>query len=254
MTVVCDGHAALRFTYEFLTAFERATQSNETTKMVANAALKTDRLAACAGVAVVKPHYPFSGAYDLAEKLIESAKQVKKIVVNPNDHKLPWPCSALDFHILYDASGSDLKPIRRKLEFKDIKTRLYGRPYVVTPQNWLDGAAEDGQRWAAQHLWKELEASVEIVLAKDEDGRRLLPNSQLHDLRAGLFLGDRDAADARFRLIRNRYVDQGIKRLCGDGEHTLFVKDTEPGKEWKYFTRLLDVMDAASLWPDGEKL
>jgi hypothetical protein len=250
MTVVCDGRAALRFTHEYLTAFERETGANIHTQKVANASLGVGRLAACAGIAIVKPHYPFSGAYDLAGKLIESAKQVKRVVLNPQND--PWPCSAIDFHILYDASGSDLKPIRRKLEFKDQKIRLYGRPYVVTPEKLLVGANERGRQWAAQHKWAELEESVETVLKTDTDGRRLLPNSQLHELREGLFLRDRDATDARFRLIRNRYANNGIERLCGDHEQTLFLEDVRPGEA--AFTRLLDVMDAASLSPDGEKL
>src|SRR5262249_18890998 len=129
MTVVCDGQAALRFTHDFLTGFERQTADLQTKNeelqrelsgvipQIAENALGKSRLSACAGVAIVKPHFPFSAAYDLSEQLIRSAKQVKKELLNTNQKDTPepppYPCSALDFHALYDASGSNLSHIRK---------------------------------------------------------------------------------------------------------------------------------------------
>ncbi len=97
LTIICDGKAALQFSKNFLTEFEIETERAVDIQAIAKAALGVPSLSACAGVAIIKPHFPFSAAYDLAEELIKSAKQVKKIVTNANKKNEPWPCSAIDF-------------------------------------------------------------------------------------------------------------------------------------------------------------
>ncbi len=229
LTVVCDGQAALQMTRDFLTTFEWQTARkdlpfalNDIIPQIATASanVASNNLSASAGVAIIKPHFPFSAAYDLAKQLIESAKQMK-------------PHSALDFHALYDASGSDLDRIRERLHLDESKTRLYARPYVVTP---LDESGTD------LHAWQKLEARIKAIFKKDADGRRCLPNSQLHDLRSGLFLGEK-GADARYQLIRERYREQGIAIFDEDGRKSLFF--TRNGYRQ---THLLDALDAANFW------
>ena len=106
LTVVCDGRDALQFTHDFLTQFENETArtNHELVEaiipQIAGEAFTPKRLSASAGVAIIKPHFPFSAAYDLAEELIVSAKRVKKLVKDPDPTKLLWPCSTLDFHAL----------------------------------------------------------------------------------------------------------------------------------------------------------
>ena len=243
LTLVCDGQAALQFTHVFLTEFEAQTANLRTKdpelqrelsgviSRIAKKALRVPRLSACAGIAIVKPHFPFSAAYDLAEQLIKSAKTQK-------------PQSALDFHMLYDASGSNLDRIREKLHRDDGKTRLYARPYLVTPTK--DSGAEQGR--TKPDDWQELEKRVKAIFAKDEDGRRKLPNSQLHDLRGGLFLG-KEGADARYHLIRQRYEKQGIATFDEDGRKSLFF--AEPNEVHR--TRLLDALDAANFWVEEDQ-
>lgn len=260
LTVVCDGKVALQFTRDFLKGFERETEENHFAGIIpeiAQEALGAPRLSACAGVAIIKPHFPFSAAYDLAEELIMSAKQVKKLVTNP-DKKIdelpaPWPCSAIDFHALYDSTVSELDELRSrkvdgqmrgKLLTDSGQTRLYSRPYVVSAK--LDGA--EGKEWAGHHSWEKLEARVQVILRRDKDERRALPNSQLHDLRAGLFLG-KDAANARYQLIRHRYAEVDLK-VFEEADGTLFFQDCDSkGKENSFAaTKLLDAMEAANFW------
>lgn len=247
LTVVCDGKYALQFTQLFLTNFERETASlnhqDGIVPKIANKALKVSRLSACAGVAIIKPHFPFSVAYELAEKLTISAKQVKKKVIIAETNK-PYPCSALDFHILYDSSDVEFNKIRSKLEVQNSleknsqeKDKLYNRPYVITAEAELQGAND--LEWAKFHKWTRLQEQVN-VLAKVDGERRLLPNSQMHELRAGLFLG-KDVADARYKLIRDRYREAGIITLAGS-ENSLFQQEPESGV---YTTGLLDALDAA---------
>lgn len=241
LTVICEGKGALKFTKVFLTAFEQETASSSHVEgiipKIAKKALQVERLSACAGVAIIKPHFPFSVAYDLSEELMKSAKQVKKKVTNKNTQ--PYPCSAIDFHILYDSSDVELGKIRSKLEMDDgtEKTKLYKRPYVVTPQAELKCAVASA--WAKFHCWESLEELVQ-ALKDTKDGRYKLPNSQMHDLRTGLFLG-KQLADARFKLIYHRYIESGIHKLQGD-PNSLFQQ--EPTSNI-YITGLLDAIEAA---------
>lgn len=257
LTIVCDGKAALQFTKNFLTEFESETEQATDVRELAQAALGLPRLSACAGVAIIKPHFPFSAAYGLAEELIKSAKQIKRIVKNSNKEHQPWPCSAIDFHALYDSTISELEEIRGrkvddefrgKLIVNEGKTRLYARPYVVTNLDMLERENPTGLDWAKKHDWQELEKRVNAILHsdKDEQDRRALPNSQLHDLRAGLFLGQ-EAANERHRLISHRYESANLN-VFEESNNNLFFEDSDSRKRKFNATKLLDAMDAANFW------
>lgn len=275
ITIVCEGRAALPFTHEFLRAFEEETsfpikllandeqEDRQLVRSIAETALGAPRLSSCAGVAIVKSHYPFSAAYEIAENLIHSAKQVKNVVQLPpteaNSRAKSLPCSALDFHIHYDTSGSDLDRIRERLTLSEparddatgeVRVRLYGRPYVTSDIDSISLAGAAGVEWARQHHWSQLRDRVEALVA-EEDGRRKLPSSQMHDLRAGLFLG-RAAANARYKLIRHRHENDyaRIAVFDGDSPQDLFELErdqTAGAGNPVYFTKLLDAMDAATL-------
>jgi hypothetical protein len=221
LTVVCDGRQALQFTKKFIDGFEA-----ETCQHPAIHSILPKGVTSCAGVAIIKPHFPFFSGYQLAEQLLASAKTLAKR--DPSK-----PLSALDYHILYDASGPDLERIRRELTVDDGQTLLVGRPYVVT--------ADSGP---VHRRWSDLECRIAAVRARDEDNRRLLPNSMLHELRQGLFLG-RAAADAQLHLVRERYRQNGLDRLLGEtsGSGSLFWQDTDGHR-----TALLDAIDTAEFW------
>ncbi|MCS6849727.1 MAG: hypothetical protein NZ700_00990 [Gemmataceae bacterium] len=225
LTVVCDGRQALRFTKEFTDAFEAETRNHPDIH-----AVLPDGVTSCAGVAIIKPHFPFFAAYELAEELLWSAKQIAK----QEDPKKP--ASAIDYHVLYDASGADLERIRRELTVDGGQTVLVGRPYVTT-----------NGRGPAHRRWLDLQQCIKAVRATDDDQRRKLPNSMLHDLREALFLG-RMAADARLRLVLDRYRNQGLDQLLGAG-NSLFWKENTAGTE-TYRTALLDAVDTAEFWEE----
>jgi len=259
LTVLCDGRNSLEFTELFLRNFEQATAHGSIEggiiPEIASIALQVGRLSACAGVAIIKPKFPFSVAYDLSEKLMQSAKQVKKKITHIQTNQ-PYPCSALDFHILYDSSNVEFDSIRKKLELQSQveKIRLHNRPYVTTSIDELKEA--NNQDWAEFHQLSNLKAKIDILIQGENDdggvlnylGHRKLPNSQMHDLRAGLFLG-KSVADARYKLIRDRYRDQGIVSLAGS-EDSLFQQ--EPNSEL-YTTGLLDALDAAEFLHGGKQ-
>lgn len=218
LTVVCDGRQALQFTKKFIDCFEEETRGHPGINLILKSGVTS-----CAGVAIVKPHFPFFAAYQLAEELLRSAKKIAK--ASPNQF-----VSAIDYHILYDASGPDLQRIRRELTVDNGRTLLVARPYVTTRD-----------QGPVNRRWSDLEYRIAAVRARDEDDRRRLPNSMLHDLREGLFLGHRDA-DARLKLVLGRYRDAGLDRLLG-GKDSLFWREGDIHR-----TALLDAIDTAEFW------
>jgi hypothetical protein len=234
LTVVCDGQQALLFTVKFLESFEQAARNHQDIETIIANFRQTELgqkhlphgLTGCAGVAIIKPHFPFFAGYELAEALLKSAKQRK-------------PESAFDFHILYDASNPDLDRIRQEWTLDNGETMLTARPYVVSSHANAQG----------HHHWSKLVEKVQAIQAT-EDNRRKLPNSMLHELREGLFLG-RKQADARLQLVLPRYRKQGLETLLGDN-NSLFWSERE-GSRTIWRTALLDAMDAAEFLPKSQE-
>jgi hypothetical protein len=91
VTFVCDGRLGLSLAVKFLEKFEEFTQDLPDGE---------GKATACAGIAIVKTHYPFSRAYALSEALCTQAKEWMK--QETQDYEKPL-FSALDWHIA--ASG-----------------------------------------------------------------------------------------------------------------------------------------------------
>ena len=260
LTVVCDGAGAIPFAATFLQEFEAETRASEVLSAIAKPATGSDGLSACAGVAIVKPHFPAHRAYDLAAALVASAKTVKR--------KVGPACSALDFHVHFDSSGADLEAMRQAQivdgkggDGEDGQTVLTAKPYILTPLERLrPHVADVCLDWAANRLWTSedgrsglLEAAEALRRAEqDDDGRETLPRNQQHYLREGLFLGRR-AADARLAQIRHRYRFPW-HRLHPAAAAALFFEEDESGdgetatpiaRTW-----LLDALELAELMRD----
>jgi len=224
LTVVCDGRQALQFTKKFIDCFEKETKKHQDITSIQKL---SGGVTCCAGVAIVKPHFPFHAGYQLAEELLKEAKKLGKR--DPNAF-----VSAIDYHILYDSSGPDLERIRRELTVDQGGTLLVGRPYL---------SSSDGT--TTNRCWQDLAKRIESVRASDDqDNRRRLPNSMLHELREALFLG-RSAADARLKLVLDRYQKDGLKTLLGNQSEggSLFWEDAGLSR-----TALLDAVDTAEFW------
>ncbi len=117
LTVLIDGVYALEFTETYLAAFEDAIAQGPTSSEIAKRAFGVSYLGAGAGVAIVKPQFPFFSAYELASELIKQAKDpVKQRVRTADGDDRPYPCSSLDFHVLFDASFTGLDDLRSQLE------------------------------------------------------------------------------------------------------------------------------------------
>jgi hypothetical protein len=107
-------------------------------------------LSACAGAAVIKSHFPFYRAYQLAEELCAYAKQKGKILAKidrgGNEEKEIgcW----LDFHIVYSGVTTDLNLLRK---------RLYNVRGMEKPKSleFKEPGARSGLELARYHLlWR----------------------------------------------------------------------------------------------------
>ena len=114
ITFVCDGRIALDLAATCLKVFNAA-----------------GGLYACAGIALVKSHYPFFRAYSLAEELCRNAKKMVK-------SNFADGASAMDWQIV---SGGPLRSLDswREREYVTGGNQLTCRPYVVLPSNATTG-------------------------------------------------------------------------------------------------------------------
>ncbi|MEJ9152464.1 hypothetical protein [Bacillus smithii] len=117
VTFVCDGRLALFLSYFFL-------------KTINMEKLEDDPISACAGIAIVKAHFPFYRAYQIAEQCCQSAK--KKAKLKEYDEILSW----LDFHVVSSGITGDLETTRRKhyqvAEADSRNYHLLWRPWLVS--------------------------------------------------------------------------------------------------------------------------
>jgi hypothetical protein len=238
LTLLVHGRYALPVAQAFLLAFERHTRDSQAIRDVAKMALGVGKLSAAAGVAIVKPHYPYHAAQGLADGLLRSAKLAKKHV---RGEAGPYPCSALDFHVLFDAANVDLDELRQRRRLATDGARLWGGPYVITPIDELASTGEAARAWAQRQSVQGLLDRIRAMSAREE-GRLRLPANQTHALRESLSAGAA-VSDAALRE-RAWLNDRGLNLLKEDGESLFRRVDNQPVD-----TRFLDAITACDFWP-----
>jgi hypothetical protein len=179
LTVVCHARLALPLARAFALAFQEQTKDQQTVNAITDGGLT-----AAAGIAYVKPHHPFSAAYDLAEELTASAKQVKQVGGRP--------VSSLDLHVAFESTLTDLAGLRARLESSGII--WYGGPYVITGQD----DPPTGPRDIAG-----LDRAMKTVSA--------LSSSMAHYLREGLAAGPEEFDRRISRLARSADLPDGVR-------------------------------------------
>ncbi|MGB0384007.1 MAG: Cas10/Cmr2 second palm domain-containing protein [Ardenticatenaceae bacterium] len=125
VTFVCNGKYGLALAVRYLQAFEAETREQ--------AAFNGEAAHACAGIAVVKTHYPFARAYRLSEALCSSAKKFAK--------KDDEDRSALDWHFAVSGIAGSLSDIRAReygVQFEGEKepSHLEMRPVLLDESEW----------------------------------------------------------------------------------------------------------------------
>jgi hypothetical protein len=121
LTFICDARISLAFTALYL---KELLKKDETGKFKYE--LKDgEPLYARAGIAIVKSHYPFSRAYNLAEELGKSAKEP----INKIDSETK-KVAAIDWHVAMSGLLGDLEEIRKR-EYTVPEGSLNMRPLSI---------------------------------------------------------------------------------------------------------------------------
>lgn len=148
ITFVCDGRLGLALAVKFLKEFEKLTE---------NLADGKGKATACAGVAIVKTHYPFAQAYKLSEQLCSSAKNLVREQTNNYSDKQSL-FSALDWHIAASGLLGSIREIRTR-EYQVPEGKLNTRPMRThTDSNhWLswDDFAQVVRKFNEEEPWKD---------------------------------------------------------------------------------------------------
>jgi hypothetical protein len=237
LTAVMDGAKAIEFTRKYMEKFSSRTAEHPAMKDI----LKKDglsRLGMCAGLAIVKPHFPFAQAYDLAAELTKSAKKVKK----PSGAD----AIALDFHVLYDSVAISIEDIREKLSIKD--QRLTAKPYALSKGSGSsEDESEEGKRasqaWLELHDISRFDKAVCALGKRDSEGKRLLPSSQSHTVRGDLFAEARETQEVEWKFLLNKYPE--FKNLWSKVADTdLLYHKMQTDEYYMYFTYFLDALEA----------
>jgi hypothetical protein len=122
VTFVCDGRLGIALATIYAEEFAKETGSR-----ICGA------LTACTGVALVKAHYPFARAYQMAEQLLKSAKAYRREVRGEHPE---WSQACLDWHFALTGLSGSLADIRER-EYKVGAGSLLLRPLALgnNPEN-----------------------------------------------------------------------------------------------------------------------
>ena len=156
ITFVCDGRLGITLAVLYLQEFEKAAQT--ITETVQEYMPTIAPLRACAGIAIVKTHYPFARAYALAEDLCQNAKKhVRELSAQVEVSDF----SALDWHLATGGLYGEIDLIRNR-EYQTSDGNLHLRPIGLAGspqqnewQTWpaFKGVLENfsGDGWREKH-------------------------------------------------------------------------------------------------------
>ncbi|MDM3848664.1 MAG: hypothetical protein PT119_01440 [Aphanizomenon gracile PMC627.10] len=160
VTFICDGRLGLALAIKFLKEFEKHTEN------LPNAKGGTSKATACAGIAIVKTHYPFARAYQLSEDLCKSAKKfVREKTDNYSERKPIF--SALDWHIASSGILGTIDQIREReykarngesLSIRPMRSHEYGSDWLT----WTD-FVEVIRQFKEDEPWKDKRNKVKAL-------------------------------------------------------------------------------------------
>jgi hypothetical protein len=205
VTFVCDGRLGLELAAIYLQAFEEQSVSYG------------DKLTACAGVCIVKSHYPFARAYKLSEDLCGSAKKyAKSKAKEKTGQELDF--SAIDWHLAASGLIGSVSEIRER-EYQISKDKLlYMRPVLITQDDeWRtwQGITKVIEELNNNLRWKDKRNKVialrEILRKGSRATEEYLKAYGLGDLP---YFASRSTVQLN-ALARSGWTDELDKRICG---------------------------------------
>ena len=197
LTVICRADLALDFTKKFLEEFEEQTK-DKFKDMAADGVRELENgLTACAGIAFIKPKYPFHYGAALAEELCSRAKKASK---KEPDGKVPSSIAFFKVRSTFLDSYEDI--VSRELTAGSVGLD-YG-PYAV----------QSGTRMPNVN---ELQDKLNIL--REEDA----PVSSLRKWLASLYQDEEEARQRMSRIcqLSNNYFDRlGLESVINDSNKT----------------------------------
>lgn len=131
LTFVCDGRIALGLTALYLKELQKINLTDE------------KPIYARAGAAIVKSHYPFARAYNLAENLADGTKEIIKKISDKKE------AIVMDWHIATSGLLGNLEEIRRR-EY----TGKNGKPLNMRPVSLLP--ERDDSEWKTWRIFTKI--------------------------------------------------------------------------------------------------
>lgn len=195
VTFVCDGRLGISLAVQYLKQFENYTQE-----------IVGEKLTACAGIAIVKSHYPFARAYGLAEELCSSAKKYRV------QQELTGSC--LDWHFALTGLAGDIGEIRRREyttyqqpeKLKETSSRYRGEKLTLRPLT-LNGNNKESHR-SFNVAYKGVTAFQDLDLQPEEEPKWSTRRNKVKALREALRGGP--PAVRRFKTMYNLKELPGI--------------------------------------------
>lgn len=166
LTFVSDGRLGISLALAYVRAFEEETAKRPQCR---------GRVTSCAGIAVVKSHFPFAEAYRLTEELCRSAKNYRR----RND--LEGSC--LDWHFALSGFTGSLEEIRRreyKIEEIGERSGKAGARWLTLRPVTLEENPKESHR-----AWPVVRRGIEGFRQADWIGRRNKLKALREALRAG---------------------------------------------------------------------
>lgn len=171
ITFVCDGRIAIDLAAFMLKTFQDGDKD----------------FYACAGVAIVKSHYPFARAYKMAGDLCKNAKDFVRKNFNGSD------ASAIDWHISAGGVETGIRKIRDNEYTAVSGETLTLRPYII-PKDGLD--IPEGHSW--QCFREEILDGI-----VNPDGDWTSHKSKLREL-AGVIREGKKIAEIKLKRLREK--------------------------------------------------
>lgn len=186
ITFVAEAGIAATLTHTFLSDLIRRVAADPRAAGVLRARPGGDpRLGIAGAMVVTTPHFPFSAAYRLCEELVtDVAKRAKDRL--DDVHGYPVPCLSLALHLQMDSSATGIDQLRAAADTGG--RMLTAMPYVdlVEVPGIRRELSEDSARWLRHRDLNGLQQLATALTETGEDGRRVRPSAQLHELRARL--------------------------------------------------------------------
>lgn len=238
LTVILDGRIALEFSTKLIRTFAQKAKGDARIQEAVKAALGErdggSPVSLSAGIVFIKPHHPFSDAYDLAEQLCASAKTLAK--------ERPEALGTLDFHVLYDSVGRDLAAIRssrwsrwsRSTDGEEGPLRLWCGPLEV------DHDTSRADSASTTILFSAIETFRREKETQDEPSRKALSRTSAHAIRTGLTHGG-----AHLEQERERAVLRAVNSTEAEGVFDRYVLVDDPFAGTK--ERMTYLIDALAL-------